>query len=360
MRHDPLVSVIVPAWNSERTLRQTLRSAASQTHRNIEILIVNDGSTDDTAAVAAQFCETDARARLITKENGGLSSARNRGILEAQGDWVAPIDADDLWHPTKIEKQLAAALAAPQPVGFVYCWYREVDEEGRVLTSGPRLQLSGRIFNQLAYANAVENGSALLLSRNAALSVGGYDETLRALEDVMLQLRVAQKFNVTLVPEHLVGWRRHSSNMSGDVDLIRHSARTVYTQLLAEGELAYPRSAQWVGGSQAFNTAQQRAAAGRLPSALGYLTRSLWRDPARNSLLLAYRLIRSANRRLPRRRPRRPPQAMFADVDPAAQLVVDPYALPRLASIIGRLDRNRLRRLAVLDETAGGPRSDAA
>src|SRR6185503_19458162 len=99
----------------------------------------------------------------------------------ARGDWFAPIDADDLWHPTKIEKQLALALRSADPVGFVYCWYREVDEAGRVLASGPRVPLSGRVFSQLAYVNAVENGSALLLSRRAVEDIGGYDESLPAL-----------------------------------------------------------------------------------------------------------------------------------------------------------------------------------
>jgi glycosyltransferase involved in cell wall biosynthesis len=80
-----LVSVIVPAWNSERTLLQTLQSAAAQTHANLEILIIDDGSTDRTAEIAAEFCACDHRARVIRKENGGLASARNRGIDESTG-----------------------------------------------------------------------------------------------------------------------------------------------------------------------------------------------------------------------------------------------------------------------------------
>ena len=79
---EPLVSVIVPAWNSERTIRDTLESIAAQTYRNIEILIIEDGSTDSTGAVADEFCKSEPRARVIRKQNGGLSSARNRGISD--------------------------------------------------------------------------------------------------------------------------------------------------------------------------------------------------------------------------------------------------------------------------------------
>src|SRR5690242_18385247 len=123
----PLISVVVPAWNAQATLGETLASVAAQTYDKLEIIIVDDGSTDRTADVAREFCEAEPRARLIRKKNGGVASARNAGIAEAKGDWIAPIDADDLWHPTRVAKMVAAALATPKPVGFVYCWQRPID-----------------------------------------------------------------------------------------------------------------------------------------------------------------------------------------------------------------------------------------
>lgn len=345
---EPLVSVIVPAWNSQWTLRQTLESVAAQTCREIEIVIVDDGSTDGTAAVAEAFCASEPRAKLVGKKNGGLAAARNCGIENSRGDWVAPMDADDVWHPTKIEKQLRVARSSPEPVGFVYCWYRQIDGEGRILSSGPRVALSGRILNQLAYFNAVENGSALLLSRKAVDDVGGYDESLPAYEDVMLQLRIAERWRIALVPEHLVGWRRHSTNMSSDIDLIARCARQVYRQLLSDHLLDYPGIARWVAGRNAFDTAEQRGAAGRPLAALGWLSESLRRDPARNGLQLFYRLARSARRRLSVRR-QAAIQPMFADIDPAAEIVTDPFAMPGLAAMVANLDRNRLFRLRKLD-----------
>ena len=104
--HQPLVSVVMPAWNAEATIVEALRSVAAQTYRDLEIIIVDDGSTDATAALAKEFCASDPRARTVRRSNGGPAAARNLGIAEARGEWIALIDADDVWHPTKIEKQL--------------------------------------------------------------------------------------------------------------------------------------------------------------------------------------------------------------------------------------------------------------
>jgi len=347
----PLVSVIVPAWNSEGTLRETLKSVAEQTYRNIEILIVEDGSTDSTGEVADAFCQTEPRARVIRKANGGLSSARNRGIAEAKGEWVAPIDADDLWHPTKIEKQMAVALSAGEPIGFIYCWYRIIDEQGRVTSSGPQPRLSGQVFNQLAYNNVVENGSALLLSREALLSIGCYDESLPAYEDVMLQLRVARAYSIDVVPEYLVAWRRHSSNMSSDVDLIARSARRVYAQLISEGERPLKRADRWIAAQNAFFAAEQQAVRGSLLPAMVHLSRSLLLDPLRSTLLLTYRSVRSTRRRLRTTMPA-PPPLSFSEIDPRLPLAGDPYELKSFSRLIEQVDRKRLAKLKATEPLA--------
>ena len=113
----PLVSVIIPAFNAGESLRETLESAARQSWQHLEIIIVDDGSTDQTARIAADFCAADERAKLISQSNHGVSAARNRGIAETRGAWIAPLDADDLWHPEKVERQLAAARANPDAGG---------------------------------------------------------------------------------------------------------------------------------------------------------------------------------------------------------------------------------------------------
>jgi FkbM family methyltransferase len=351
---DALVSVIVPSWNSERTLRETLLSVANQTYRNIEILVIDDGSTDSTAAVAEEFCKSEPRARLVRKENGGLSSARNRGIAESRGDWLAPIDADDLWHPTKIEKQMAVALSAIEPIGFVYCWYRIVDEEGHVIESGPRPTLRGSIFDQLAYVNVVENGSALLLWREALLKIGCYDENLSACEDVMLQLRIARSYPVEVVPEYLVAWRRHSSNMSSDVDLIADSARRVYAELIAEGDARLRRIGRWVAAQNEFFTGEQRAVCGQPVSALVHLSKSLLLDPVRSGLVLTYRSLRTTRRRLLNGSTAKPLRR-FSNIDTQAEVGGDPHALKGFKRLLERLDARRLERLKAADPSRSSP-----
>src|SRR4051794_36334456 len=107
----PLVSVVIPAWNVEATLGDTLESVARQTYPNIEIIIVDDGSTDATADIAEEYCRRAGNAKLVKQRNRGPAAARNRGIAEARAEWIALLDADDLWHPTKLQKQVASALA---------------------------------------------------------------------------------------------------------------------------------------------------------------------------------------------------------------------------------------------------------
>ncbi|MDF2765542.1 MAG: glycosyltransferase family 2 protein, partial [Rhodospirillales bacterium] len=128
----PLVSVVIPAFNAERFLARTLDSVSRQTYSALEIIVVDDGSLDGTAGIVRQQAALDPRVRLIRQENAGVAAARNRGIAESDGCFVAPLDADDLWHPQKIELQLRRFEERPS-AGLVYCWSIGIDEEDRVM-----------------------------------------------------------------------------------------------------------------------------------------------------------------------------------------------------------------------------------
>lgn len=338
----PLVSVVIPAFNAEATLRQTLRSVAAQDYPRLEILIVDDGSTDSTAAIAASFCAAEPRARLLRKENGGVASARNHGIAQARGDYVAPIDADDLWHPAKISRQVAAALRAPQPPGFVYCWFRDIDEAGQVWRDGPPLAVEGRALRRLAYANFVGNGSAPLFSRRALLDSGGYDERLRRLgaegcEDLLVQFALAQSHPVAVVPEYLVGYRLTTGSMSSDPDRMVRSWRTALDLLGAEARLP-PRLLRWSEGSRALLLAETRALRGEIGPAARLFVRAVRRDPVRTGLHLLCRTARHLERRIARGRPA---QTGFEDHEPARSSPVTDRWLRALA----RFDQRRLDRI---------------
>jgi glycosyltransferase involved in cell wall biosynthesis/SAM-dependent methyltransferase len=216
-----LVSVIIPAYNAARTLDETLRSARHQTHRNLEILVVNDGSKDATAQIVLQHAAVDSRVRLITQPNSGVAAARNRGIAEAKSELIAPLDADDLWAPTKIEKQLQAMTRGGPRVGLVYTWFAVIDDQGTVLDLNHRPPNAGNVLWRMCRGNLVGNGSSPLMRKSAILEAGGFEPGLRAAraqgcEDLLLYFRISERHEFAVVPEHLTGYRRHAETMSED------------------------------------------------------------------------------------------------------------------------------------------------
>jgi glycosyltransferase involved in cell wall biosynthesis/peptidoglycan/xylan/chitin deacetylase (PgdA/CDA1 family)/SAM-dependent methyltransferase len=220
-RDQRLVSVVVPAYNAARTIDETLRSARYQTHRNLEILVVDDGSRDATAAIVSKHAAIDARVRLITQINAGVAAARNRGIAEAKSDLIAPLDADDLWAPTKIEKQLLAMHKEGEGTALVYTWFAVIDEYGNVRDLEHRPLDSGHVLRRMCRGNLVGNGSSPLMRKSAIQEAGGFEPGLRSAhaqgcEDLLLYFRIAERHEFAVVPEHLTGYRRHSATMSED------------------------------------------------------------------------------------------------------------------------------------------------
>jgi glycosyltransferase involved in cell wall biosynthesis len=263
---EALVSVVVPAWNAEKTLAQTLQSAAAQTYEKLEILIVDDGSTDSTAHIAERFCASDPRARLIRQPNGGQSSARNRGIEEARGAWIAPLDADDLWHPEKIERQLQTFAEAPPDVGLVYCWYRLIDEQDQVCAPSWNPVMEGRVLGHHLACN-FGTGSSPLIKRSA-LGDLRYSTELKAhfdigCEDWLLQLQIAQRHAIACTRAFLLGYRQRPDSTSADEARMIRAHIRMYEIVLRDlsGEdrpIARRELARW-RTRRAFGTATGRA-----------------------------------------------------------------------------------------------------
>jgi glycosyltransferase involved in cell wall biosynthesis len=233
------VSVVIPAYNAAQTLAETLDSVRRQTHRDLEMFVVDDGSTDDTAAVAERAVSADARLRLIRQSNSGVAASRNAGLRRATGDFVAWLDADDLWHHTKIEKQLKVFEAAQEPLSFVYTGYRLIDEDGRVRRNFRRLvDVSGRTFLRQLATHHFSNASSIMVPRALALRFGGHDPRLRnwgveGAEDMLLQLRLSAAGPTGCCAEALVGYRMHHRNMSLDY---RRAAQSNLRALSLVGE----------------------------------------------------------------------------------------------------------------------------
>ena len=216
------MSVVIPAYNASRTIEETLESVINQTHSNLEVLVVDDGSTDETMEMAQSFAARDQRIQLIRQANGGVAAARNAGIAAASGAFVAPLDADDLWHPAKIERQLRVFEENDGRMGLVYTWFALIDHRSRVMQLRHRPTHEGEVLGPLAYHNFIGNGSSAMFRREALAHTTGYDSTLRArggqgCEDWKLYFQIAERYRFGLVRQALTGYRHLDDNMSSDV-----------------------------------------------------------------------------------------------------------------------------------------------
>lgn len=234
--HPDAVTAVIPAYNAEATLDETLHSVRAQTHRALEIIVVDDGSSDRTAEIARAHAGADPRLRVVQQANAGVAAARNHGIALARAALVAPVDADDLWAPTKIARQVAALHDAGPLAGLVYTWSALIDDAGRIVGHGDQPTDEGDVLPRLCRGNLVGNGSAALMRRTAVLDAGGYDATLRArggqgCEDLLLYCAIAARHRVALVPEILTGYRQRPDSMSCDLAQMMRSWRLVAAEL---------------------------------------------------------------------------------------------------------------------------------
>lgn len=285
MKASPVVSVIVPAYNAEANVADALRSALSQTLREIEVIVVDDGSTDGTASVVRRVAEDDARVHLIRQENAGVAAARNAAISAARGDYVAPLDADDVWYPDKLAAQVARAERGGPEMGMVYSWWVRIDERGVIRGSSFPCRLEGDVPLPLFYVNFVGNASVPLYRRSAVERAGGYDAGLRArgaqgCEDWDLSLRVAAHNRTGVSPGHHTGYRQVPGSMSS---LVGTMARSYYEVVawVRESWRGVPEEVfRWSEANFASYLAAQSYAAGRFASAARWSCTALARDPS--------------------------------------------------------------------------------
>lgn len=208
----PRVSVVIPAFNAARYIRDAIDSVLEQTLENREIIVVDDGSADDLRAVLGVYGE---HIRYLPQPNSGVSTARNRGIEAARGEFVAFLDADDYFLcPTKLEEQIVRFDSQPQ-LSIVHTGWRVADENGTVVVDkmpwihAPVLDLKNWLLFQPVMT------SAMMFRRNPLVSVGGFDPQLRHLEDIDLALRLSlQGYAAAWVEKVTVAYRRHGENAS--------------------------------------------------------------------------------------------------------------------------------------------------
>lgn len=278
-----LVSVIIPAYNAAATVERTISSVRNQTYSDLEMQIVDDGSTDETAAIVQRLADIDHRITLLRKSNAGLVSARNYGIAHAGGEFIAPIDADDLWHPDKIKKQVAVMRDRGAQVGLVYCWAREIDERDRVLFDVTPCVFRGNVYTALILRNFLSSG-APLVRRRCVEEVGGYDATLSSrgatcCEDLKFNLDVAERYNFDLVPEFLLAHRIRAGSMSSDSDAMLRSYKVVIEEVRARHPELPARLFRWADGHQHLEFGLTYLASGQWATGAPLLLKALVEDP---------------------------------------------------------------------------------
>lgn len=218
----PLISVIVPAYNAEKTIQESVDSVLGQTFTDFELIVIDDGSTDGTLDILKDI--PDPRLQVISQPNSGPPRARNHGVAVAQGDYFAFLDADDLWRPTKLADQLAALDAHPE-AAIAYSWTDCIDETGAFVRRGGRFLSRGRIYPTLLLVDILENGSVPLIRRQAFMDVGGFDESLPAGQDWDLYLRLAVNHRFIAVPQVQVFYRMTSNSVSSNLDHLEQGAK---------------------------------------------------------------------------------------------------------------------------------------
>jgi glycosyltransferase involved in cell wall biosynthesis len=337
---------VIPAHNAAATIEDTMHSVLAQSWRSLELIVVDDGSTDTTAEVVGSLGAADPRVILLRQKQAGPAAARNRAIRHAAGEFVSPIDADDLWHPAKLEHQMKAVAAAPE-AGLVYCLARRIDERGFVTGLIDGALASGCAFNRYVYSNFI-TGSSPLIRRSLLLAVGGYEESLQRLEVYLTQLRLLAKGPFEAVPLFLVGYRASPGSLSSNRDAMFKSWLTVRQMLRREFPQIDRTTLQWAHGRRSLQFAEHLVYRGCYAAAVPHLLQALWYDPRRSIVYAGNRINRFAMKRF---KPLYPIDARlhFRDADPFAGTdspLVSDGAGP---SLFTRIEAARFERLGHLD-----------
>lgn len=300
----PLVSVVIPAFNDARYIRQAIESVLAQTHRALDIVVVDDGSTDETLEIVNGF---GPAVRVFTQQNRGAAAARNRALREVRGEYVAFLDADDFWHPRKLEAQLRHLRGCGACVA-VYCNKVEIRggraepfqtgscTDAELDTLSTNAKDSGWLYLELL-RDSVVHTSTVLATREALERVGSFDESLRKGQDLEFWLRLSRLGPIHRLETVLSAYRVHGASISHRVMPTNYHAlvleRTARRfglsdpsgQSLAEGEITTILQRSW------FAFAYQHYRQGSLDIASASIARALAMAPRKtNARLLAVRI----------------------------------------------------------------------
>ncbi len=274
----PRVSVLIPAFNAAPFIEATINSVLQQTFSDFEILVIDDGSNDDTAGAVKRAIARDSRVRLMVQENLGLSATRNRGMAVSRGALIAFLDHDDVWHPNKLSLQVALMDARPG-VGVVSCYSALIDRQHQCLGWRFGGDANGNVYDEMLEWDIVSGGSVAIVRRAALDAVGPFDETLRIREDWDMWIRLARWGPYATVPRVLVGYTRAGENASRDYERMTEEGTRVLDKALHEDPRFLPRY-RFCQARDYLSTASFCAVDGCVTLAWTYVWRSLACSPA--------------------------------------------------------------------------------
>lgn len=274
----PQVSVVIPVYNGEQTIQRALDSVFAQTFPGLEVIVVDDASTDGTAGVVAEY--NDDRLTIVrSTENQGAGAARNKGIAQARGRWVAFLDADDAWKPEKLARQVELLQRSSKPVGACATGY-DIEKNGRRFAVVLNL-MPHRFRYDILFGCTISPGSTLMVERSVFDRVGYFDEKFRRLEDWDWLLRFSEHYDMEFVPSPLADIYTWNNSLSG----------TKSTELVIDGirrmkKKHASRLGLWRGLQLRSSLLVENAAvlhrAGRPLGAIFYVGLALATYPARN------------------------------------------------------------------------------
>jgi len=305
---NPLLSVVIPAFNVEGFVGEAIRSILAQTLSDLEVIVVDDGSVDGTAHAAA--CVADPRVRIIQQAHSGLSAARNAGILAAQGRYVGFLDGDDTWFPTKAFEHVQV-MAADMAGGLTYSHSAYLDESGEATGQLLVSTIHRPDVRDMIVRNLVGNGSTPIARHEALIQAGLFDESLNALEDWEMWVRVLGKtrFKALLIPRVLTGYRVRGASMTMNIEKWTHDCEQAVEKFSIYLPERWPRVRRTILAEMYRLTARKALSRCRVDLAQPLLTKALrqncflfFRDPRAIGTLLLFalqRILPSHYRRLP-------------------------------------------------------------
>lgn len=276
----PLVSIIVPIYNGASTIRETLDSVLQQSIKAFELIVIDDGSTDNTLEVVAGF--EDPRLSVFSYPNAGVAATRNRGVTHASAEYISFIDADDLWTPDKLARQLDVLESSPN-AAIAYSWTDYIDQTGRFIAHDQQVTFSGNVYGELLRRDFLESASNVTIRRQAFLDVGGFDSSLSGAADWDFFLRLAKRYDFVVVPYIGVLYRISDSSMSANLSMQEQECIAVleraYEQAPANLQSLKPQSFSQLYHYLSFSAMRGPLSRNNGLTALHYFRRSLAHSP---------------------------------------------------------------------------------